>query len=79
MFDEMGVSIRLPVGDLSAPAAPKNPVDDYMLNIPSPQPHSYDQHQTQNPRHSHKHHSHRVQHDEEAQWNPRVSLPLQRS
>lgn len=69
MFDEMGVGIRLPLGDLSAPAAPKNPVDDYMLHVHSPQ--SYDHH------HSHKHH-HR-QHDEEAQWNPRISMPLQRS
>ena len=70
MFDEMGVAIRLPLGDLSAPAAPKNPVDDYMLHVPSP--HSYDHH------HSHKHH-HRHLPDEEAQWNPRISMPLQRS
>jgi len=69
MFEEMGVGIRLPLGDLSAPAAPKNPIDDYMIHMPSP--HSY--------ANSHKHHHHRHPHDEEAQWNPRISLPLQRN
>jgi hypothetical protein len=71
MFEEMGVNIHLPLGDLSARAAPKDPVDDYMMHVPSSQGYAHS--------HKHHHHHHRQPHDEEAQWNPRISLPLQRN
>jgi hypothetical protein len=61
MFDEMGVGIHLPVGDLSARAAPK-------LDIPYP--HTHDM------KHDHRAHHHHHHHDEEAQWGPRISLPM---
>jgi hypothetical protein len=61
MFDEMGVGIHLPVGDLSARAAPK---------LDMPYPHMHDM--KHDPR-AHHHHHH---HDEEAQWGPRISLPI---
>jgi hypothetical protein len=67
MFDEMGVAIHLPVGDLSAKAPPK-------IELGYPHMHDHSNHG-----HAHAHHHHHHQHhDEEAQWGPRISLPMQR-
>jgi len=68
MFDEMGVGIHLPLGDVNALVAARQAPPSARRSNSS---HSHDHYEH---RHEHRHRHH----DEENQWNPRISLPLPR-
>jgi hypothetical protein len=67
MFDEMGVAIHLPLGDVNSFVAARQAAK---ISAPNHSHHNHD--------HYEHRHEHRHRHDEENQWNPRISLPLQR-